>query len=229
MRVSITDIESELNDACRRVCLDAGQRVELVNTVMNRVTEAINEGSDPVSKLRAAFEMEEVQQQFNDTGIVDYTVQENKHFTIGFNRKFKASDFHPDLVLSGRMCVLGRLASRVAEEALDGRSVAVLHAEDIVITGNEESTIKEYREKRKSGGSGPYYPKQPDRIAKRSVRGMLPYKKKRGREALERIRMYLGAPAPFDGEAKVPEGKRVTLNPYKNKDYTSLRKVSNHL
>lgn len=225
----IMNIESELEDACRRVCLNAQRRVELVDAVMEIVTEALEGESEPVSKLREAFETQAVQSQFDDVGITGYQIQDGDTFRVTFDRRFEGSNFHPDLVLSGRMCVLGRLASRIAQEALDGQAVAVVHTEDIVITGDKTTTIDTHVQKRKRDASGPYYPKQPDRIAKRSVRGMLPHKKSRGRKALERIRMYIGAPAPFDGEAKTPRGKRVALNPNKKKDYVSLGEISNHL
>lgn len=42
--------------------------------------------------------------------------------------------------------------------------------------------------------SGPYYPKRPDRIFKRAIRGMLPYKTEDGREALSNVRVYVGNP-----------------------------------
>jgi len=38
----------------------------------------------------------------------------------------------------------------------------------------------------------------PDRIVKRTIRGMLPYKRARGREALARLHVYLGIPEEYE-------------------------------
>ncbi|NHN48959.1 50S ribosomal protein L13 [Halostella sp. JP-L12] len=111
------------------------------------------------------------------------------------------AEFEADVVVDARDCILGRVASKVAEEALDGQRVAVINAEDAVITGDEENIMSKYRKRRELGSdSGPYYPKRPDEIFKRTIRGMLPYKKTRGREAFENVRVYVGNPHDRDGE-----------------------------
>ncbi len=112
--------------------------------------------------------------------------------------------------------ILGRLASLVAKRLLAGEEVVLVNAEKAVITGARDSVLAEYREKRRIGSQrkGPYFPKRADRILKRTVRGMLPYQKPRGREALKRLRVHVGQPEDFDGEAEVPpasvEGKTTT-------------------
>jgi len=111
------------------------------------------------------------------------------------------AEFEADVVVDARDCILGRVASQVAEAALDGDRVAVINAEDAVITGSEDDIMSTFRKRRDLGSdSGPYYPKRPDEILKRSIRGMLPYKKQRGREAFENVRVYVGNPHDRDGE-----------------------------
>jgi len=113
------------------------------------------------------------------------------------------AEFDADMVVDARDCVLGRVASQVAERALDGERVAVVNAERAVVTGRENSVIETFRARRRQGSDrGPMYPKRPDRIFKRSIRGMLPYKRPRGREAFESVRVYVGN--PYD-EAEVLE------------------------
>lgn len=109
-------------------------------------------------------------------------------------------------VLDAEGCVLGRLASEVADRALDGEDVRIVNAEQALITGSEESVLEKYRDKREVGSQrkGPHYPRMPDRIFKRTVRGMLPYQQPRGREALRRVRAYIGVPSEFeDADAEV--------------------------
>ncbi|AUV82190.1 50S ribosomal protein L13 [Salinigranum rubrum] len=136
------------------------------------------------------------------------------------------AEFDADVVVDARDCILGRVASEVAQKALAGESVAVVNAEDAVITGSEEDVMSVYRKRVDVGSDrGPYYPKRPDRIFKRAVRGMLPYKKPRGREALERVRIYVGN--PYDDEGEVLEG--TSLDRLSNIKFISLGEVSENL
>jgi len=137
-----------------------------------------------------------------------------------------AAKFDVDVVIDARDCILGRVASEVAQKALDGDRVAVVNAENAVITGNPESTMETYRKRADVGSdSGPYYPKRPDRIFKRSIRGMLPYKQDHGREAFENVRVYLGNPYDEDGE--VLDG--TSLDRLSNIKFISLGEISEKL
>ncbi len=136
------------------------------------------------------------------------------------------AEFDADVVVDARDCILGRVASEVAQKALAGESVAIVNAEHAVITGSEEDVMSVYRKRVDVGSDrGPYYPKRPDRLFKRAVRGMLPYKKPRGREALERVRVYVGNPYDEDGE--VLEG--TSLDRLSNIKFISLGEVSEKL
>ncbi|WP_135534150.1 50S ribosomal protein L13 [Halostella pelagica] len=136
------------------------------------------------------------------------------------------AEFEADVAVDARDCILGRVASRVAEKALNGERVAVINAEDAVITGDEDDIMSKYRKRRELGSdSGPYYPKRPDEILKRSIRGMLPYKKKRGREAFENVRVYVGNPHDRDGE--ILDG--TSLDRLSNIRFVHLGEVSNEL
>jgi len=111
------------------------------------------------------------------------------------------AEFDADVVVDARDCILGRVASNVAERALAGESVAVVNAEDAVITGTEDDVFSTYRKRAELGSDrGPYYPKRPDGIFKRAIRGMLPYKQDDGREAFDSVRVYVGNPTDEDGE-----------------------------
>jgi len=136
------------------------------------------------------------------------------------------AEWEADVVVDARDCIMGRVASEVAQRALDGDRVAIVNAEEAVITGNEEATMETYRTRANLGSdSGPYYPKRPDRIFKRAVRGMLPYKQDRGREAFESVRVYVGNPHDRDGE--VLEG--TSLDRLSNIKFTSLGEISENL
>ena len=112
------------------------------------------------------------------------------------------SDFDPDVVIDASYSVLGRVASEVASRALDGEQVAVVNAESAVITGRREEVMERYRKRQDLGSDkGPNHPRRPDGMLKRSIRGMLPTDRARGREAFSNIRVYIGN--PFDEEPTV--------------------------
>ncbi len=94
--------------------------------------------------------------------------------------------------------VLGRAASLIAQRLLKGESIVVVNAEKSVVTGSRENVLAFYTANRARGSKrmGPHYPRYPDRIFRRTVRGMLPHLKTRGKEALERLDVYIGVPSP---------------------------------
>ncbi len=135
------------------------------------------------------------------------------------------AEFDADIVVDARDCILGRVASQVAERAMDDERVAVVNAERAVITGRESDVTEKFQARREHGSDrGPMYPKRPDRIFKRSIRGMVPYKTPRGREAFENVRVYVGN--PYD-EAEVLEG--TSLDRLSNIKFVSLGDVSESL
>jgi len=111
------------------------------------------------------------------------------------------AEFDADGVVDGSGCILGRVASEVAERALDGERVAVVNAERLVVTGDRADVVGTFRTRVElTSDRGPNYPKRPDGIAKRAIRGMLPTSTRRGREALGRVRVYVGNPYDEAGE-----------------------------
>ncbi|WP_276272257.1 50S ribosomal protein L13 [Haloarcula litorea] len=136
------------------------------------------------------------------------------------------AEFDADVVVDARDCIMGRVASEVAEKAMDGQSVAVVNAERAVITGREEQIVEKYKKRVDIGNdNGYFYPKRPDGILKRSIRGMLPHKEQRGREAFENVRVYVGN--PHDEEGEVVEG--TSLDRLSNIKFVSLADVSEQL
>ena len=136
------------------------------------------------------------------------------------------AEFEADVVVDARDCILGRVASEVAQRALAGERVAIVNAEHAVITGSEEDVMSVYRKRVEVGSDrGPYYPKRPDRLFKRAVRGMIPYKKPRGREAFERVRVYVGNPYDEDGDVL----EETSLDRLSNIKFISLGDVSEKL
>lgn len=102
-------------------------------------------------------------------------------------------------IINGEGAILGRLASLVAKRLLMGEEITVVNAEKIVVSGESKRTAERFLEKRQRGDPyrGPFYPRYPDKIFRRCVRGMLDYKKLRGKQAFKRLRVCMGCPPAF--------------------------------
>ena len=103
--------------------------------------------------------------------------------------------------------ILGRLSSVIAKELLKGESIFVINSEKAVISGNPVNIQQKYFNKIKRGSAlhGPHFPKQPNDILRRTIRGMLPWDRTRGRNAYRNLKVFVGIPE----ELKNKERKQV--------------------
>jgi len=114
-----------------------------------------------------------------------------------------------EAVIDAEDLILGRMASVVAKRLLNGERIIIVNAEKAVISGKRLSIIREAKEFLQVGHhrKGPFHPRRPDQIVKRTIRGMLPRKKPRGKDALKRLRVYIGVPKELEDRRKetIPE------------------------
>jgi len=114
-------------------------------------------------------------------------------------------------VIDGTNAVMGRLASYVAQQVLKGEEIAIVNCEKVIITGNKKEIRGKFEHRRTrvgSGQKGPKLSRSPERIVKRCIRGMLPnHRKGRGKEALGRVKCYVGIPKEFEDAKKIVAGK----------------------
>jgi large subunit ribosomal protein L13 len=98
--------------------------------------------------------------------------------------------------------ILGRLCTRIAKDLLNGEKVFVVNCEKAVLAGNPKYTQKIYLEKIWRGDvkHGPFFPKTPDGIFRRTVRGMLPWHKEKGKKAYKNLKVFIGLPEEFKGK-----------------------------
>lgn len=107
---------------------------------------------------------------------------------------------------------LGRVASYAAKQALLGKEVFIVNCNKALLTGRKRMIIEEYKLARRRGGSsmkGPFFPKEPYRIMKRTVRGMLRYKRRRGFDAYKSVMCYNDVPSEFESSEKVTIAKKI--------------------
>lgn len=111
--------------------------------------------------------------------------------------------FEKEIIVDARGHLLGRLASYVAKELLNGQKIVVVRCEHIMRSGSLFRNKLKYHEflnkchttNPKKGFS--HY-RSPSRIFWRTVRGMLPHKSPRGAAALGRLKTFEGIPFPYD-------------------------------
>lgn len=110
------------------------------------------------------------------------------------------------LIIDATGGVMGRIVSYVAKQALLGKEIAVVNCNEALLTGRKSSVIHEYQVVRAKGSAnqkGPFFPKSPERIMKRTLRGMLSYKQGRGKEAFDRVKFYNHVPPELESAEKV--------------------------
>ena len=109
------------------------------------------------------------------------------------------------MIVDAEGSIVGRLASYVAKNALNGETVIVVNADKAIISGKQEMVLSEEQDKldiRNLGNprNGPFHQRRPDRYLRKSIRGMLPYKKPNGKAALDRVKVFLSVPEGYESD-----------------------------
>jgi large subunit ribosomal protein L13 len=118
--------------------------------------------------------------------------------------------------------ILGRMCSKVAKRLLNGEEVIIINAEKAVISGKRKSKVAEAHLFLEVGAPerGPFHYRRPDRIMLKTVRGMLPIKQQKGKNALAKLRIFMGVPTEMkdlkaetltDADASKLKGPQLTL------------------
>jgi len=131
------------------------------------------------------------------------------------------------VIIDATGLTLGRLSTNAAKRLLQGDEIAVINSEKAIISGKKSSIKERYKEKREVGTyrKGPFYPRLPDQIVKRTIRGMIPYQKPHGRAAFKRLKCYAGTPDEFKGKTfeKIPEAEKKPV------DFITVEELSRFL
>jgi len=106
------------------------------------------------------------------------------------------------VIIDATGLILGRVASTVAKRLLQGETIVIVNAEKAAISGERLSIIRKAKTSLEIGhpGKGPLHPRRPDQLVRRTVRGMLPWKKPKGKQAYKRLRVFLGMPEQYRGK-----------------------------
>jgi len=113
-----------------------------------------------------------------------------------------------EVVIDATMHRLGRAASRIAKMLLNGVNVTIVNAEKAIITGKKHAILERYkflisRRAFVSPKRGTvWYPRRPERIFWYTIYRMLPRHNKRWKEALKRLKVYVGVPKELEKAEK---------------------------
>lgn len=102
-------------------------------------------------------------------------------------------------VINAEGLILGRMCSKIAKRLLNGEEIVIVNAEKAVLTGKKKSKVAEAKEFLEVGAPerGPFHSRRPDRIVRKTVRGMVPWKQPKGKLAYKRLKVFMGIPKEF--------------------------------
>jgi large subunit ribosomal protein L13 len=105
------------------------------------------------------------------------------------------------VVIDANGLIIGRMASTIAKRLLQGETIIIVNAEKAVISGKRLSRIKEAKRMLEIGHprKGPFHPRRPEQIVRRTIRGMLPRRKPKGQQAYRRLRVFIEVPEELKG------------------------------
>lgn len=116
--------------------------------------------------------------------------------------------FEKVIVIDAKGHLLGRLASVVAKELLNGQKFVIVRAEELNISGPLKRNLGKYASFRNKIScsnpwrGGPWHYKSPSKMFWRSLRGMIPHKTARGAAALARLKIFEGIPYPYSHQKR---------------------------
>ncbi|MCJ2534140.1 MAG: 50S ribosomal protein L13 [Candidatus Thermoplasmatota archaeon] len=130
-------------------------------------------------------------------------------------------------IIDANGATLGRLSTATAKRLLNGEEIAVVNSEKAIISGKKVAIKNRYKQKREVGTyrKGPFFPRMPDQIVKRTIRGMIPYQTPHGRTAFKRLKCYIGIPKEFEGK-KFETIKEAEKQPI---DFMTVEELSRYL
>ena len=102
----------------------------------------------------------------------------------------------PVTLVNAEGLIVGRMCSKVAKRLLNGEEVIILNAEKAVFSGKKKSKVLEAHIFLEVGAPrrGPFHYRRPDRFLRKAVRGMVPYKQPKGKNAYKRLKVFMGIP-----------------------------------
>ena len=131
------------------------------------------------------------------------------------------------MIIDGKGSVLGRVATYAAKAALEGDTVIVVNANDLVIIGDKNNILEKYRHRLEIGtmAKGPFFPRDVNGLVRRAIRGMLKRKSPHGREALRRVKVFEDVPEEYKDQERLVVARMKTNMPIHNVKISELSNI----
>lgn len=131
--------------------------------------------------------------------------------------------FTKETIVDCKGHLLGRLASVVAKELINGHKVTLVRCEDINISGSLYRNQLKYQQFKNirtqtNPKKGPFHQRAPSKMIWRTIRGMVPYKTAKGAKAMDNLTTLEGIPFPYNLKKRlvVPAAlKNIRLKPHR--------------
>lgn len=150
--------------------------------------------------------------------------EKNKDNRVKMSRK---------IVIDATNLILGRMSAYAAKRALLGDAVEVVNCEQSVVSGSEEFILRRYRQKMQRGipAKGPFFYRRPEMFVKRTIRGMLTYKRGAGKKAFESIKCHIMVPESLKNEKMMTiDNASIIKNPSERiVNYMKVGDICRHL
>ena len=115
--------------------------------------------------------------------------------------------FKKHIVVDAKGHLVGRLASYVAKEALNGQRISIVRCERALVSGSKyrnKLKVMDFKNKRMSTNpkKGPIHQRSPAQMLLRKIRGMIPHKTPIGAAAFGRVKCFDGCPLNLNATKK---------------------------
>ena len=132
-----------------------------------------------------------------------------------------------NMLIDAKDLIVGRMATVVAKKVLTGETVDIINCEQAVVSGRKQNVFARFRQKYSMGAPlvGPYISRQPDRLVRRMIRGMMHHREGRGKVAFKRVMCYIGVPPEFKGK-KADTIKEAQVSKLPTLHYTYVKDIS---
>lgn len=130
------------------------------------------------------------------------------------------------MIIDASGLIVGRLAAFAAKKALLGEEIDIVNCEKAIMTGNRKQILAKYKQRKDRGihTKGPFTYRMPDRFLRRAIRGMLPYKREKGKKAFKRIMCYIGVPEKFK-DKKLETLPAINISKVPNLRYIRVKEI----
>jgi large subunit ribosomal protein L13 len=106
------------------------------------------------------------------------------------------------MIVNAEKMVAGRLSSKVAKALINGETITIVNAENVVLVGRKEDLLRKFVARvdaavKSNPHYGPKYDRIPSKMLRKMVKGMLPNKSRTNERLISNLTVYNSIPKEF--------------------------------